>query len=105
MAKIIQKRLMFDAPEVVDDIASYNIYYAPESELLDYDSDKINIPAVEGQNSYVVILDGNNIPLTEGVYRIGVASVDVYGNESDIEEITFPFDLTPPPSPVNLRIE
>ena len=104
MAKIIQKKLMFDAPEVVDDIVSYNIYYA-QGELMDYDSNKINIPAVEGKETYTVVLDGNNIPLTEGIYNIGVSSVDKYGNESDIEEISFPFDLTPPPSPVNLRIE
>lgn len=104
MAKIIQKTLIFDAPLVVDDIVSYNIYYAQQNEIMDYNSDKINIPAVEGQETYSVVLDGNNIPLTEGVYHIGVSSVDEYGNESDIEEVSFPFDLTPPPSPVNVRI-
>lgn len=104
MAKIIQKTLMFDAPEDTNDIVSYNIYYAQESEIVGYDSNKINVPAIDGQETYAVVLDGNNIPLTEGIYHIGVSSVDEFGNESDIEEISFPFDLTPPPSPVNIRI-
>ena len=95
MAKIVRKTLSFDAPEVTDDVVLYNIYYSEDA--VNYDSPKLNIPAVEGQETYSLVLDGENLPIIEGNYTIGVSSVDAYGNESDIEDIVYPFDFTPPP--------
>ena len=104
MAKIIKKKLVFDAPEVMDDVKSFNIYYDLGDGGVDYDSDKINIPAVGGQEEYSIDIDGTTIPIDDGMYSIGVSSVDEYGNESDIESVTYFFDLVPPPAPMNVRI-
>jgi hypothetical protein len=104
MAKIIKKKLVFDAPEITDDVDSFNIYYALKDDGVNYDSPKLNIPFIDGQSSYEIEIDGVTMPISEGSYEIGVSSVDGYGNESDIEAVTYFFDLTPPPVPRNIRI-
>jgi hypothetical protein len=102
MSKIISKTLMFDAPEVMTDVAAFNVFFSKDA--LTYDSPSVNIPAVSGQEEYAVTIPGPGIIITEGTYNIGVAAVDAAGNQSDIEQISFPFDLTAPPKPENLRV-
>ena len=105
MSKIISKTLKFNPPEIMTDVKSFNVYYGKESGgALTYDSPCVNVPVVDGQSEYSVVVPGENFAITDGTYLIGVASVDAAGNQSDIEQISYPFDLTAPPKPGNLRV-
>lgn len=102
MSKIISKTLKFNPPEVMTDVASFNVFFSQDA--LTYDSPCVSVPVDPGADEYAVTIPGPGIVITEGTYNIGVSSVDAAGNQSDIEQISFPFDLTAPPPPENLRV-
>lgn len=45
------------------------------------------------------------IPYTKKPVMLGITSVDVHGNESDITTLAEPYFLTAPPAPVDFSIE
>lgn len=83
------------------DVVGYKVYYVPETDVLDYGSPNV---AVGDVDTVTIPADVPDFPLIDGVYKIGLSSVDDVGNESDIIEKTVPFDLVAPDAPTNLEV-
>jgi hypothetical protein len=103
MSRIKSKKFSFDDVSVpADGVVSFNVYYKKDAPV-DVDSPFVNVLKAGDGQTYVVDIPAT-VPVGEGTYHIGVCSVDMAGNESDIPELTGFFDWTAPPAPTNLRI-
>ena len=102
MAKIIKKVLRW-TPGTAADIVATKVYWCAEAEVLDYNSASVQIAMPASQ--LTLPDDAPAFPLTEGNFKVGLSSIDDVGNESDIVEITVPFDFTPPDIPTDLVVE
>lgn len=83
------------------DVVGYKVYYVPEGEELNYGSPSITVGNVA---SVTIPADAPEFPLVDGVYTIGLTSVDDVGNESDMISKTVPFDLVAPEAPTALDV-
>jgi hypothetical protein len=101
MSRIKRWKLSFDYPFTTEVIMKFNIYYSKIP--VNYESPRIEIPAVEGQTTYEVDIPAQ-IPISDGQYQLGVSAVDIPGNESDIVVIDYFFKFIVPLAPVNLKI-
>ena len=105
--KIATKVFEWDDPNAGAGVASFYVYYRKVEEgeppVFGYDDPHLVVPAVQGQPTYSLELPGS-IPLTEGVWALGLAAADPEGNISDIVVLLRPFDFTAPAAPENLRV-
>lgn len=101
MAKIEPKTISWNPSESTD-VTGYKVYYKPDDgNPFGYDAPRIETQATEVQAPHDFPADAFS---EEGDYLIGVSAVDGAGNESDITEVTHPFDLTPPEAPTGLSV-
>ena len=103
----IQKRKFAFELVSLDDVAGVSIYYGDPP--LDYESTKIAMSIVDIENkidleNVVELTLPDDVPVGEGLQAIGVSTFDDNGHESDIAQIEYFFDFTPPMMPKNLRI-
>lgn len=96
MSRINSKTISWN-PSSSSDVQAYRVYYKPD----DGTAIQYTDPYIETPDSQVLAPDDfpSDAFDVDGDYRIGVGALDDMGNESDIEEGVYPFDLTPP-SPV-----
>jgi len=100
--KVIAKNIKWTA-STSPDVVAHKVYWCPETDDLDYESDSIR---VEMPKTNLILPDeAPSFPEEEGNFKIGISSVDDVGNESDIIEISFPFDFAAPDAPTNLVVE
>lgn len=101
MARTASKTISWN-PSSSPDVQSYRVYYKPD----DGSAVQYNDPYIETQDSQVIAPDDfpSGAFNTDGDYRIGIGALDDMGNESDITEITHPFDLTPPDPVTGLAV-
>ena len=92
MAKIVQKKFKWDAVDAPD-LAGYRIYIMP-GDTVDYSASFVDV----GKDVTELLLPPESIEMGEGNYALGVTPFDDAGNEADLYTVTYPFDLTPPPS-------
>lgn len=101
MAKIKPKTISWN-PSESDDVAGYRVYHKPaDGNPFDYGDPFVETPANE-------ITAPDDFPegafSAETEYLIGVSAVDDMGNESDIAEVSSPFDFIPPEPPTGLSV-
>lgn len=98
MAKIQKKQISWPG-SASPDVTRYKVYMCPNSEVLDYDSQFVDVDLVTS----VVLND--IFPDMEGTFHIGVTAVDGFGNESDMEVVKdIPLDLSAPAGPGPITI-
>lgn len=103
----IEKRKFEFELESVEGVAGIGVYYGEPP--LDYDSSvkvfSINdlVDKMDASNKVTLTLP-DDVPINNGLQAIGVSTYDDNGNESDIEQIEYFFDFTPPMKPKNLRV-
>jgi len=107
MARIIKRKVEWDYA-VTEDVASFNVYYAPgEGVDLDYEDAFINVPADVEVSTYSITLP-DAIPALENAkaaYTFAITAVDVNGNESDMSpSVSRFFTFVPPAAPTVVRI-
>jgi len=107
MARIIKRRVEWEYV-VTEDVASFNVYYAPGDNVeLNYENEFINVPADMAVSVYSITLP-DAIPALENqkaAYTFAITAVDVNGNESDMSpRVTRFFTFTPPAAPTVVRI-
>jgi type II secretory pathway predicted ATPase ExeA len=104
MSQIQTKHLLFDVPDVMEGVTGFNVYYCPKtSGPVTYVTPYKFFPVVAGQVTYD-IAPPTDLPVTEGDWTLGAATVDANGNFSDIVTIEASFRFTPPMPPKNLRV-
>jgi len=104
MSKIVEKTLTF-AESTSPDRVGYRLYYEEAPAEVSYDNSPfINIPLTPIDGNIVVKL--HEVPEFsefDGVYNIGVSTVDDNGNESDFSKAeNVSLDLFPPLKPGEL---
>jgi hypothetical protein len=87
MAKVNQAFIRF-APSPSSDVVGYKLYVAPSPASVEYTSPSFNMgnPAPDGTSGLIVV-DLSSLPgmtTYDGMYNIGVSSVDDDGNESSM---------------------
>ncbi len=101
MSKVKTKTISWE-PSTSSDVTKYRVRW----KLNDGTSFGYNAEFIETSNLSVRAPDdfpeGNFTE--EDEYLIGVSAVDDQGNESDIQEITAPFDFVPPNPPTGLSV-
>lgn len=95
MAKIKKVVLTFDETDLTD-VVSFKVFYdvAAISEISPF----VPINVVAGQTAYNVEFP-TLVPVTDGLYNLGVVAVDDAGNESDMDVISRFFDFVAPHAP------
>jgi len=101
MAKIVKRKISFEAA-AAPDVQGYKLYWSVgEGTLLDYTSENADV----GNVTDVIIPDDiPTFPLADDIINIGVTAYDDVGNESDMSTISSPFDFTAPDAPTNLVV-
>lgn len=107
MPKIVKKTFSFDV-DTLEGAAGFNVYCIKNDggigAILSYDKPHLFIPVVPEKLTYSVVFP-DDIPVTEGQYRIGVTAVDAEDNELDFVVLDYAFDFTPPKGKIsNLRM-
>lgn len=110
MAKIVKRKIRW-VPSTAADVTGYRLYWnldGPVDPANTADSklfEVANLTLVEGK---LQVLVPDDIPALEGVdddtVTIGIAAVDDVGNESDVVEVTAPFDASSPSAPSGLEV-
>lgn len=101
MARIEPKTISWNKSES-SDVQKYRVYYKPaDGTPFGYDAPRIETQVTEVQAPEDFPEGTFDL---EGDYLIGVSAVDSMGNESDIVEVTHPFDLNPPKPPTGLSV-
>jgi hypothetical protein len=82
------------------DVAFHRVYVVGENETID-PVNSAHFEVAMPDNYYILpgvftIIEGNN--------KVGVAAMDESGNISDVVEIVFPFDFTPPSAPTIVQV-
>ena len=98
MAKYVEKTLSWN-PAPDSDIVGYNVYVAAGVDPPDYGF--LSTFVSEGSS---LILPFPGMILQDGPYTFGIASVDDFGNESDMAFITEDLDFLAPSPPTGLSI-
>jgi len=96
------KKIRF-TPSVSADVVSHNIRIVKEGSEMNHLVPAVNIP-MPGNEYVINLADFFSEGIDEGVFIIGVSSVDDVGNESDIATVVCPLDITAPMAPSNLEI-
>jgi len=96
MAILVEQKVAWQSPSDPS-VVSHKLYYAPEANVLNYDSPfvEINMPVCE----YDLI----QLPITANgeMYKLALSAMDQVGNESDLSsEKVLPLDHTPPAAPI-----
>lgn len=92
MSKILSTKLAF-APSESADVVGYKLYVAKDPEPVNYDSPSFDL----GTKTEVYISALPGINQLDGVYNLGVTSVDDAGNESDMQIVEkVPLDFFAP---------
>ena len=86
-------------PSVAPDTTHHRVRVCPVAESLSYTTpfEEVEVPGA------AYTLPGG-FTISDGDHRVGVSSRDEAGNESDIVEMTYTFDFSPPSPPSNLSI-
>lgn len=95
MAKIKKVVLTFDEADLTD-VVSFKVFY--DTDIIDETSPFVPIIVVPGQTAYNVEFP-TAVPVTDGLYNLGVVAVDDAGNESDMDVISRFFDFVAPHAP------
>lgn len=101
MPKINTKTISWNESESAD-VVSYKVYYKMD----DGQPFGYNDSNIESQETKVLTPDDfpEGAFSEEGDYLIGVSAVDDAGNESDIMEVSHPFDFVPPEPVTGLNV-
>lgn len=100
MAKLAPNRVAW-TPGSAADIVGYRLRIVPRENELDYDIEywQVGKDVTEYDFGADPGFEG-----TEGVFHLGVSSVDAHGNESEIAVLRdLTIDTVPPDPPTNLR--
>ena len=100
MAKIKKCKLTWQ-PSQSAQVAGYRLYWSIGGKL-GYDSSYVELGMVNETYLSDILID---IPHTRKPILLGITSVDVHGNESDIVDLAEPFFLAAPPAPQGLSIQ
>lgn len=103
MAKIVKRKIRWVSSQA-SDVVGYKVYYVVGGGAIDYASTPFK--EVNSNISQLVVPD--DLPELANVdsdVTIGVAAVDDIGNESDVTEVTVPFDFAAPDVPTGLVVE
>lgn len=102
MAKIVKKKITF-TPSTGEDVVAHRIYAAPAPDELSYNSVFVEVAAPKAE---VIVPDEfPAMPLRDVEYKLGITAVDDAGNESDMAQLTTPFDFAAPDAPSNVAVE
>jgi hypothetical protein len=98
----IESKTISWKPSTSSDVAKYRVRCKPD----DGSGFAYGDAFVETTNTQIVAPDDfpDGTFSSEGSYLVGVSAVDDQGNESDIAEITHPFDFVPPKPPTGLSV-
>lgn len=102
MAKIIKKTISWTA-STASDVVSHKVYTAKEVDGVSYNSPNVEVPMPDTQ----IILPDAFPSGTFGEdtnYLIGITAVDDVGNESDMVEVSAPFDFIAPDAPTGVTV-
>lgn len=99
MARVKSKTLSWNAG-IAADIVAHRIYVSTSGVDPNYGSQNIDISMPV--TSVVLPDEFAGFPLIDGLYKLGISSVDDMGNESDITVISNPLDFIAPDAPTNL---
>jgi Tfp pilus assembly protein PilZ len=100
MGKIRTKKLRWE-PAAGEETAKYKVYWS-ENGTVDYTSSFEEVGAV----TQVILPDDiPSFPRIAGNLELGIAAVNLAGNESDITKISAYFDFTVPEAPKSLVVE
>lgn len=104
MAKIVKRRIWWDHPVDVPDLAGYRVYIALAPVTFGYD-----LSNIETGPDRLEVIAPDDFPAgtfdQEGDYFIWITAFDEVGNESDPLALSARFDFIPPPAPLNGGIE
>jgi len=101
MARINNKTLSWNAG-VAADIVAHRVYVSTSGVDPNYGSQFTDVPMPTV--SMVLPDEFAGFPLIDGLYKLGISSVDDMGNESDITVISNPLDFIAPDAPTNLAV-
>lgn len=101
MAKVFNKKIMWDA-SIDTDVVSHKVYIVQGTNAPTYED--LNVTVAMPKTELTVPDEVPNFPLYDGDYTIGIVAVDDWGNESDMEVATHPFDFIAPIAPTNIRV-
>jgi hypothetical protein len=101
LAKIFSRKIKWDVSDSPD-VVAHKVYIVQGTVAPTYTdlNVTVNMPATE-----VTVPDGfPGFPLHDGDYTVGIVAIDDWGNESDMEVATHPFDFIAPNAPTNIRV-
>lgn len=101
MSKVFSKTIKWDPSDDVD-VVSHRVYVVQGTEDPTYED--LNVTVNMPKTELLVPDEFPGFPLSDGDYTIGIVAVDDWGNESDMEVATHPFDFIAPSAPTNIRI-
>jgi len=100
MAKIRKSKLSWQPAESAQ-VTGYRLYWSAGRKL-SYDSGFVEL----GKVSEVDLADVlKAVPYIQQPLLLGIAAVDINGNESDIAALARPYQLAAPPAPVGFSIK
>lgn len=99
MSKIKGLTIQF-TPSPSPDVVTNKLYVQKAPTVVTYDSQAFDIGNKPGADGYIAVDLKSLLPNVDGIYNIGVASIDDAGNESDMStKSDVPLDFVAPASP------
>jgi hypothetical protein len=95
MSKVLSTKVSFP-PSESPDVVGYKLYLQPAPDPVTYSSPSFDL----GTNTEVIISTLPGMDQVDGVYNMGVSSIDDAGNESDLkimENVSLDFFAPAPP--------